>query len=67
MEDRRSERMKQKYPYETVEYKCPVCGAVASQTWTKKMNELFLKQIEGTVCPDCENRGKETYKNMHEF
>jgi len=38
MEDRRSERMKQKYPYETVEYKCPVCGEVASQTWTKKMN-----------------------------
>lgn len=39
--------------YETVEYKCPGCGAVASQTWTKIINKLWLRQIEGTYCPNC--------------
>ena len=58
MEDKRSEEIKQRNSYETVEYKCPVCGAIASQTWTKTMNELFLKQIEGTICPDCDDRSK---------
>jgi len=53
---RRSERSEKKYPYETVRYKCPECGAEASQTRTKEMNELFLKSIEGTFCPDCENK-----------
>ena len=57
IDDKRSEQMKKKNPYETVEYVCPECGAIASQTWTAFMNKLFIEQIEGTVCPDCEERG----------
>lgn len=36
--------MRKRYEYETVTYKCPGCGAAASQTWTKEMNILFEKK-----------------------
>lgn len=49
---------KSKPRHETVEYKCPGCGAIASQTGTKTLNDTWLKQIEGTYCPDCVKNGK---------
>jgi len=43
----------EKKEYERVEYACPGCGTIASQTWTLEMNKLFLEQIQGTMCPNC--------------
>jgi len=52
---------KRKY-YETVEYACPGCGAKASQTWTKPMNEMRMQQIRGTFCPNCEKERRKYEK-----
>jgi len=45
---------KNKPKYERIEYACPGCGVIATQSWTKLVNDLWLQQIKGTFCPNCE-------------
>lgn len=49
-------KRKTKYPQETVIYKCPKCGREARNTGTQKFNKIWLENITGTVCPDCEKK-----------